>query len=148
MSQSEDNLSVADKENQTQNQRRQLPQNKDQETRISAASITHVEEYRGPLPQAEELMKYEQIATGTANRILEVFEKRSNHSIDLEAKTHDIQTRLLLRGQWMAFALSCFTILLAGFLIFQGYTLSGISMLTITGAYIIGAFVYKKSDKD
>ena len=79
----------------------------------------------GPIPNAEQLAKYESIFPGAADRIIAMAEKQSNHRHDIEKTIIKSNARDSLIGVLSAFILGVLTIVGGIFLAYNGLELSG-----------------------
>jgi uncharacterized membrane protein len=100
--------------------------------------------YTGPLPQAEEMERYERITPGLADRIVKMAEKEQGHRHKIERRRNFAQIWITSAGQWFGFLLAAWIIGIAGFLLYHDKKLEGfVSLLTGIGT-LIGPFVYRR----
>jgi uncharacterized membrane protein len=99
--------------------------------------------YSGPIPQAQELAKYEAIIPGAAERILQMAEKNQAHQISIEIKALDAARREARRGQVFALliALCAFGAAIAAMI--MGYpvvasVIGGTTVVSLAVAFIKG----------
>ena len=86
----------------------------------------------GPLPDAEELAKYDAVHAGAAALILQKFADQTDHRRELERVVVTGNDRRSNRGQWMAFILGMTTILGGIFLAYSGKETAG--LVAVVGA--------------
>lgn len=114
-------------------------------------TITHQQEFSGPLPPPPILQDYERIQPGFANRIVSMAEVQQSHRHNLEKKSVDAAIGVEARGQHYALAVSILIILGSLFLIANGKEISGTILAggTLTGlAYIFITGRNKKVEDD
>lgn len=95
-------------------------------------------EYSGPLPPPAHFEKYDGILPGAAERILAMAENEQKHRHQLNHKVEQSARRGLRYGFWFGL----WSLVLAGFFVWQGAALQG---MVVAGAYlvtIVGAFIY------
>jgi len=103
--------------------------------------------YSGPIPPPAFLKAYEEIVPGSANRILSMAEKNSDHSIQMDKEQISLAHRHLnnqQRGQ--NYTLICFVIVagLSGYAIHKGYSTAGIAVLISEIVALAGVFICQK----
>lgn len=100
-----------------------------------------VEAYRGPIPAASELKKYEEILPGAADRILTMAEKQATHRQKLESTVVDSNVKNSKRGQCFAFIISL-VVVVAGFtLIMSDKPGWGLSIIIADLAVLAAVFI-------
>lgn len=104
--------------------------------------IAHHEQYTGPIPNAVELQRYEDIEPGFAGRILTMAEKEqvARHELNTTSsnKVFEIEQNkisITKRGQWFALFIVLFVLLLAGYISYLGNTNAAAGLV---GAVIVG----------
>ena len=111
-------------------------------------------EYSGPLPHPEILQAYEQVHPGIAERIVQRFEKESDHRQAIELKVVDAQINRdnadvseVKRGQLFAFVLGAMGLLVGGAVALYGPTdahayagagIGGVTLVGLVTAFIVG----------
>jgi len=111
-------------------------------------------EFRGPLPPPELLQRYEEIHPGTAERIIQQFERETQHRHAIEhkvvdAQIHNQQDEALMsrRGQMFAFFIGIVGLVSSALCIgtasipaqaWAGGGIGGISLATLAGAFLYG----------
>lgn len=103
--------------------------------------------YSGPIPPPAFLKAYEEIVPGSANRILSMAEKNSDHSIQMDKAQISLAHKHLdnqQRGQ--NYTLICFVMVagLAGYAIHKGYSTAGIAALIAEIVALAGVFICQK----
>lgn len=105
--------------------------------------------YSGPFPPAAELERYEAIYPGFAERLMNRYEKQSDHRMELETKVIESGIKNSARGQVFAFILASLTICVGAFLIYRNKDILGIAAILGSLATLVGVFIYgNKSKKD
>jgi uncharacterized membrane protein len=111
-------------------------------------------EFRGPLPPPDVLQRYEEIHPGTAERVLQQFERETQHRHAIEQKLVDGQLEIqraeipaFRLGQVFAFIIAIVGLLAAAYCVstvpaaghaWAGASIAGISLATLTGLFIYG----------
>jgi len=111
-------------------------------------------EFRGPLPPPEVLQRYEEIHPGTAERVLQQFERETQHRHAIEQKIVDGQLELqraeipaFRLGQVFAFIIAVVGLLASAYCVstapsaghaWAGAGIAGISLASLTGVFIYG----------
>lgn len=121
---------------------------------------THIQEiqFQGPLPPPKILQQYNEILPGAAERILQQFEKETQHRHALEGKIVEAQLEsqraeipAFRRGQIFAFAIALVGISAGAFCVilaptaghaYAGAGIAGFSLATLVSAFIYGQ-IYK-----
>ena len=99
--------------------------------------------FSGPLPPPETLAKYNEIVPGSAERIISMAEKQSDHRMGLENKALHWD---IVRSNWgLAIGgVICLAFLaVSGFVIYEGHDwaaamLGGVDLASIAGIFVIG----------
>ena len=112
-------------------------------TKISAA-----EYHEGPIPQAGELQKYEDVCNGAARDILNMAIKQSEHQIDCEKIVIERTFNNYKRGQYFAFisVLSGFS--LSAWLGYLGHSNASAVVATASLVGIVTVFIKGNSNKE
>lgn len=111
-------------------------------------------EFRGPLPPPDVLQRYEEIHPGTAERILQQFERETQHRHGIEQKLVDAQLEVqraeipaFRLGQIFAFIIAVVGLVAAAYCVstapsaghaWAGAGIAGISLATLAGVFIYG----------
>jgi uncharacterized membrane protein len=118
----------------------------EQEEAESPGRVTHVlrrvEIKIGPLPPPEELLKYNQVFDGCAERIVAMAEHQAEHRQDLERTVVKSNAKAQLRGQIFAFILSGLIIVTGAYLVLQNRNIAGFTLIGGDAATLIGMFIY------
>ena len=122
----------------------------------------------GPIPDADELAKYEQLLPGAADRIIAMAEKiqaqrflvddnnqaMQRKDLDLQEKQMEINRTVVVeaaattrRNQWFAFAVVIAGMILSAWLIEKGIPAAGISLIFVEVAGVGGLFVYSEKKR-
>ncbi len=104
-------------------------------------AVTHKISYSGPLPPAEQMSVYEKILPGSAERILAMAEKQSEHRQSLEynlVKSSIFDAKL---GLTFGFIIVLISILSSSFLIYFGKS-SGVWLGSLSLVSLLSIFVY------
>ena len=97
--------------------------------------------FRGPLPPAEELAKYNQIIPNGADRIMVMAEKEQSHRQNMESIVVNSVSSQNKRGQWFAYSVAILAIFLSAYLFNLGRDWFGISVISADFLVIAGAFI-------
>jgi uncharacterized membrane protein len=110
----------------------------------TTASVVH---QSGPIPAADELLKYDQIVSGSAQRIIQMAENQSAHRISIEAMVIKGQLEQSNRGQLLGFILAIAFLLGAVIVTLHGYpwvgTILGGTTITVLGVAFVTGKVYQ-----
>ena len=109
-------------------------------TRISATARV----YRGPIPPADELIKYEQACRGAADRIIAMAESQSKHRQELETKVVGGNVQREKIGMWLAFILTVLLILIGTYLIIINKPVIGFIAIFAPCLFQASNYVYIK----
>ncbi len=82
-----------------------LPKEKREIIRSAIFAMVEERHFSGPLPPPEDFAKYEEYLPGSADRILKMAEKQSDHRIASEKKIIDYKTNAGKTGQILGFIL-------------------------------------------
>lgn len=113
--------------------------------------------YAGPLPPSSELERYERLAPGCANILIEMAQKNSEHRRSIEAKQIELHEKAIqgdiehnrrrdseaLRGQLFAFILGFIALSIGAILGYLNHPifasiLTGIPFCTFLTAFVLG----------
>lgn len=89
----------------TKPQSSEVEELKSEEVRQVVNQVIEEYEFRGPIPPPNIIAGYEKILPGSADRILAMAEKQSNHRHNMEAKMINAESRDSLLGVIFAFVL-------------------------------------------
>jgi uncharacterized membrane protein len=96
--------------------------------------------YSGPLPTSGEFQGYEQALPGTANRILVIAEKESEHRHNIEKG----ELKIKGRGQIFALAISVLSLIAVGLSIYFSQPIASIAPTIIAITGLASIFIGKK----
>lgn len=127
-----------------------------EEYRPMVESAIIMNEYSGPLPDANMMKEYEKLAPGSTERCMKVMEDKMTAtnkamiiSVEIEARKAETEAAEVeyrgasrKRGQWLAFVLFLIFGLLSFLLVLAGYPWPGVSMFGLL-AGIGGVLIYK-----
>ncbi len=115
-------------------------------------SITTQTSFSGPLPHPQILKGYENVLAGSADRILKMAEKQSQHRQDLEKEIIPAQVKQSKRGQEFGLGIGVLGLLLGFALSILGHTVEAGILFTTTIIGLVSVFVigkiYKSEGKD
>jgi len=97
--------------------------------------------YRGPLPPASELLRYDEVLPGLAERIIGSWESETLHRRSLEQQDASVAAKLLLRGQLLAASLA--TLFFGGsvYLMSTGSGVAGMAVVVAEIVALVAVFV-------
>jgi uncharacterized membrane protein len=101
--------------------------------------------YRGPLPPAQELERYEQVAPGSADRIIRMAEEQQGHRHKIEDRTVWFMSVQSFLAPVFAFLTIIFGMALGGYLLIHGITGWGVAAMFGPLATVASVFVYQKA---
>lgn len=115
---------------------------------FAVTTVSHqVSHQSGPLPPAEELIKYNNVVPGAAERIIQMTEKQSAHRIALESMVVKGQLDQSNRGQVLGFSIAVAFLIGAVVVTLYGYPwvggILGGSTITVLGVAFITGKVYQ-----
>ena len=110
----------------------------------SVASFRQVSVFSGPLPDPNDLIKYNQAFDGCAERIVAMAEGQARHRQELEKTVVESNLRHDRRGQTLGFILSLVGIMGSLGLIALGLPTEGLTVFFANLATLVGLFVYGK----
>jgi uncharacterized membrane protein len=109
--------------------------------RVLASQVV-ASSFSGPLPPAEELLKYEQSVPGLAGRIASMAENQAQHRMALETKVINSDIARSWAGLWVGAVLAALFAVSGFILILNGHDVAGTTVSTGTVATLAGVFVY------
>lgn len=104
--------------------------------------ISQTVRFSGPVPQPDDLARYDEILPGAADRIFAMAEKEQAHRHFKERTTLDISSR----GQWFGFILGIVILAVGGWLLHEGRDAAGYAALISALVALVGAFFYSRSE--
>lgn len=109
--------------------------------------VTQKEEYSGPIPHPDHLRQYEEISHGSADRLITMAEKQSDHRQETERTVIKAEILYKKRGQIFGFILAIICLICGFVLLFMGKNTEGFSTIIGTIGVMVGAFVYGNRTK-
>src|SRR5258706_3561166 len=100
--------------------------------------------YIGPIPPAEELLKYEKACPAAADRIIAMAENQAKHRQGLEAKVIGSNVQNEKEGMRLAFALTIIIMLVGTYLIMNNKQVIGFIALFVPGLFQAGNYIDNK----
>jgi uncharacterized membrane protein len=116
------------------------PPTKKRVARISATARM----YSGPIPPADELIKYEQVCPGAADRIIAMAESQSKHRQRLEDKVIGGNVQNEKMGMWLAFIITVGLILIGTYLIMNDKQVIGFLAIFVPSLFQAGNYAFIK----
>ena len=116
--------------------------------------IAQVSSWQAPLPPADMLRQYNEIADGFADRIMQSMEREQAHRHDCEKSALGASIQSSQRGQWMGFGVAVTMIVATSVLIFTGHALAstifgGVTLLGLVSLFTTGNLLpFRKKDND
>jgi len=106
--------------------------------------------YSGPLPHPAILKQYEEFIPGSAEKIIKIFEKQTNHRHFLEKKNLENSHNQIKTGQYLGFFICLSSIISGTICALYGAILPGSLFGTAGVAGLAAVFIYgsKKKEKD
>lgn len=125
-----------------------VPENKrksvDEDLKSLMIMTRHEESFSGPIPHPDMFKKYEDVLSGSADRILKMAEEQQVHRMRLEDAAIRNQLKMNKRGQIFAFVIFILGLGLSVIFAYVGMkTFAGI-FATVTIVTIIGMFINGK----
>lgn len=102
----------------------------------------------GPLPPPEQLKEYDEVLSGSAERIVKLAEEQSAHRRKMEQSSLDAQVKIISRGQYLAFTITLVFGIGGGILLWSGRDIGGIATLVAAIMPAILAFLNKENKKE
>jgi len=98
--------------------------------------------YSGPLPPPQILKEYDEIAPGTAARIIAQAEMQTAHRIEIEKKSINSEIRRSNWGLVAGFVVAMTCIIGGCLLVYEGHDAAGTTIATGSVAALVGVFLY------
>ncbi len=112
---------------------------------IQQATIQILSQHSGPLPSAVDLAHYDALIPNGADRIMKLTENQQQMSFEIakqEQSHKENELSLISRGQHYGFSLAVLFMLIAAFLIVQGFGIAGVTMLVTEIAGLVALFLF------
>lgn len=122
------------------------PDEKRETARLIASAI-EISRFSGPLPPPEELVKYDRILPGAADRIIRMAEQQSIHRQNLETVAIGANATTQKWGLACAFVIAMSAIWGGILLSLRGMSGAGLTSIITALAALVGVFVYGKSQQ-
>ena len=106
---------------------------------VAASLSAH---YSGPIPPASEMVKYEEVCPGMANRIMELAENQSKHRQKLESQVVRTACIVNILGVICALIIALASLWVCWLCIREGHTALGSSIGVLGIGGIVSAFIY------
>jgi uncharacterized membrane protein len=103
--------------------------------------------YSGPLPSPEHLREYEDVLAGSADRILKMAEKQSDHRQEIEKIAVKGGSSRSWWGLWLGFAISVLVLGLSAGLVLSGYQVAGTVLGSVDLVALASVFVIGRTDQ-
>lgn len=105
--------------------------------------------YQGPIPEPEDLARFNEIIPNGADRIMRMAEEQARHRMSLETTVVSGQQRQSANGQWFAFLIALFGISSGVFLAIKGhdwvgYGIAGTTVVSLVYTFITGKRAQQK----
>ena len=104
--------------------------------------------HQGPIPAPEDLMKYEALCPGLADRIVKMAESQIAHRQSLEQRSVTANAELAKLGIFSAVIISVAVIIAGAYIVSCGQSLEGLAAIVGALVSLVGVFIYgKESNK-
>lgn len=114
----------------------------------SVQIIQQLRHFAGPLPSPENLLNYDKIIPGTANRIIEMAEKNQEQRLYIDKIMAESDVKKSLRGQIFGFAVAVIAFTVATVCAFLNQKEIGIAAIGFTLVSIVSIFVLGRKSKE
>lgn len=112
----------------------------------NTVAFTSTHQWTGPLPSPSALRQYENVCSGSAERILRFMEREQEHRHDMDRTTLGFHTSFLPRGQWLAASLGVLTLTAAVFFGSIGQTTAACTALGVGLGSAVLDFLGQRQD--
>lgn len=113
-----------------------------------AQFVIQQQSFAGPIPPPQIMEAYERILPGSADRILKMAEKQSDHRQGLENQVVAGNLAAQVRGQRYAGGLCALLFGGSIYLLSNGIQIGGLSTLALAVAGIVSTFIYGRSRQE
>lgn len=104
--------------------------------------------HQGPIPAPDDLMKYEALCPGLADRIVKMAESQIAHRQSLEQISVTANAELAKLGIFSAVIISVAVIIAGAYIVSCGQSLEGLAAIVGALVSLVGVFIYgKESNK-
>jgi uncharacterized membrane protein len=114
----------------------------------SVQIIQQLRHFSGPLPSPENLLNYDKVTPGAANRIIEMAEKNQEHRLYINKIIAESDVKKSLRGQIFGFAIAAIAFTVATICAFLDQKEIGIAAIGFSLVSIVSTFVLGRKSKD
>ena len=104
--------------------------------------LSHVEQYSGPLPPPDLLIKYNSAFPNAAERIFNLAERQTNHRMDLEKTVVTGDSERADKGLYCGLTVALVGLLVAGFLGYVGQVIPASIIGSIDLVSLVAVFIY------
>ena len=99
-------------------------------------------QFTGPIPSPQDLAQYEAIMPGLADRLIERFERQSEHRMALEREVTRADVRRANLGLTAGFTVALTSIGASAFLVAHGHDVAGTVLGGATIVSLVSTFIY------
>jgi uncharacterized membrane protein len=110
--------------------------------------IQQLRHFSGPLPSPDNLLNYDKVTPGAANRIIEMAEKNQEHRLYINRVLAESDVKKSLRGQIFGFAIAAIAFTVATICAFLDQKEIGIASIGFSLVSIVSTFVLGRKSKD
>jgi uncharacterized membrane protein len=104
-------------------------------------NISIQQQFSGPLPPPEILIKYNDVVPNGGERIIEMAEKQQNHRISLEKFALESDAKRANLGLILGFILALLVAVGGIWIVLMGKDIAGLSMIFVPLAALVGVFI-------
>ena len=110
--------------------------------------IQQLRHFSGPLPSPDNLLNYDKVTPGAANRIIEMAEKNQEHRLYINRVLAESDVKKSLRGQIFGFAIAAIAFTVATICAFLDQKEIGMASIGFSLVSIVSTFVLGRKSKD
>ena len=103
--------------------------------------------FLGPLPHPDHLREYENILSGSADRLMTMVEEQAQHRRQLEKSVTISNTKLETRGQILGFVIAMTALIGGGYIMASGQSVWGAAVAISAVAGLAGVFIWKSRER-
>jgi uncharacterized membrane protein len=105
--------------------------------------------YQGPIPAPDDFARFEDILPGSADRIMTLTERQTDHRMRLESSVVASQQAQSARGQWFAFLIGLYGITAGAYVALQGHDwvgggIAGTTVISLVYTFVTGKRAQRK----
>ncbi|EBB7895874.1 DUF2335 domain-containing protein [Salmonella enterica] len=112
-----------------------FPDNNDERTYLASLSLS-----MSPLPPPEVLREYERLAPGSVEILINMAAQEQKHRHRLDLVPVELKAKEKRRGQWMGFILALSVLVLAVWMVLEGY--AGMATTLVSSVFVAIAAVF------